>query len=824
MAKLVSVQQGFGHKLYFKAYVKNNSNLSSNYYTSKEKEISWGDDVNLIWSRENNECFYRPSINGKIRFTGVLAALAMEYLSKDSYIELRLYESFSPYADGYNQDWNFDRTSYIEFRISKVDCKAISVVSKSWSYTYNGTTFNFLSSYDIEVTTHLWDRYTNILDNLDKEYDLVKLKIPSVKASYLKRPCLQLYTGGSGYLGHYIGGNYWETEVGDPDSVLDQDNFFTRIARFMSITLKYAPNTSANGSYTADFSDAQNDFPTQPAQGTNGRWEYWLEQNSTVVPLYRIHIRSDSVGGQIFTAIELERRDSQMGSWYSYGTLLRGSDAYGYDLFDPWGNGSNNQFLTSSISGVTLYYSNDVYYGRWYLPSNNFLSGRQVRQKSSNDPTASTELRTYEYLGQAAKEDVQISYGFSDATPDEWGRDDDGNYFHPIGLVPGVYAPLLRSSWVYVPMWLDKTTASANAIDNAFGVVTTIRDAYNIKTVLSYLFSVARYGNINNPFTISIPSSPANLDPSDPYGLNTTSYNLMMIPKSNVVRGEYSLAAQKAPVTLNQILDYLKQFGGIYWRLTSNTTVKFETKEKLPNNSNWCGIQPSDDYHGLSFNTRNGRPLDYGQESIEWDNADIPERISYRWMDACTPVFNGAVELNQGRSVKMDESEEVTSPIFTPDVDFMVISPSECSLDGFALVQNTTSGAPVKASLTFLGNEYIVNNPCCTVAFMQRTTTISSITTSKPGRLTYNRPTTNYKFQYDPYNNTYTANTLRRTAKQQIKLPFPLIEPDEQTSHFIIDDTGWYSKVPTRFGNGYFKSATVNLRSRVATLELELEV
>ena len=145
--------------------------------------------TSLDFSQQTNEMFYRAKLNGTLtfRFDTFDYILNAGY-NAEHYIVLQ-------YFDTNTNDW----AEMWRGRFVLTDCEI---------------------DYDkhlINVQPETQDRYTAVLDALDKEYNLVKLKVKMQPVTIIVRPCLQVYMYGATKLSNYIGGNGWEAECEAPE-------------------------------------------------------------------------------------------------------------------------------------------------------------------------------------------------------------------------------------------------------------------------------------------------------------------------------------------------------------------------------------------------------------------------------------------------------------------------------------------------------------------------------------------------------------------------------------------------------------------------------
>ena len=129
--------------------------------------------------KENNQMFFRESLDGKINLFG------QDYLLvKNASIESTIY--FYVYRG---------QTLFASASFNKSDCK-----------------FDHFKK-NVELKLKYNDKYSKILDAYENTYDLIKLTPALTPITLTKRCVIQIYIQGEKTLSNYAGGTYWETDV-----------------------------------------------------------------------------------------------------------------------------------------------------------------------------------------------------------------------------------------------------------------------------------------------------------------------------------------------------------------------------------------------------------------------------------------------------------------------------------------------------------------------------------------------------------------------------------------------------------------------------------
>ena len=774
-------------------------------------EILFDEKASLDWEQEPGQVFYRAKINGKIQFVRGLAKAIVERMPADGYVDLylreRLYDSS---GDVWPSSVQFNR--YQVFRVGLSDLKVKTNTAKIYPNT-GGSSYK--REYVVEATNLVaMDRYENILNNWEKEYDLIKLKVPTTRIQYVRRPCLQAYIPGSGYLANFLGGNYWEQEVSSPEDKVTSivDTWHFKLCKVLfTIRISGSSDSNANGIYTfvADSNVVNSSYYLNQYVGpmykvgetsSNAQYRIWIQGWPDQLPSGFSYLSLDRKSGSSWTSpTQISLITPYKTDWSVGVEGLAVVDTYGmdYNLSNPTQTVHWECFMT----GV---------WARWILPTNSFGSRTTYKLSATDDLLAGDT--NYRYVAQAQDSDLTINPGTLN-TAGSYGQNDLGQYFNPPSSGATTHAPFIPSAWDYTSYWINKNSYNTT-VESQGRETVSIRDAYKLKDILMYLFA-ACYSNTesllpSDLFTIQDKTSVV-IGDDDYLGVGVTLSTLFLIPKSNIVRGLYESPAQKAPITLKSVMDLLKDYFGLYWLSTSagNVTVSFWDYFYAQDQTE---VLIGEDGNSAWINRRNHRPPQYASELIEYSKDEIPEREVISWMDPVTEPFVKPIVRNIGYMVKADEENEKSFGQFNPDMDFMCISPGECSLDGFALKVGATGGDISSIFSPVDGVSYTVSN--ATISFIRQSWTLGT-------GFYRQRPTQKWGMLYDQYpGNEYDAQTVKKTSKQIVKYPMILISTTGTPWSRTILDDNWFYKVDTLFGEGIINKASINLTSRFMALNI----
>lgn len=647
------------------------------------------------YKKENRQMFFRESLDGRITL------FRSDYLLvKNASIE----DTLMFYV--YRND-----NLYASASFNKADCKFDHVKKK------------------VELGLNYNDKYSNILDAFDNTYDLIKLAPALTPLTLTKRCIIQIYMQGERVLSNYAGGSYWETEVDEP---IDDENALTNKYHF-SKGPKYAEVSLSDFNFNINTS-----FRVIP--DSNGwtsvaiRKEYDSSETRNVVQIKFVKVLNAGDTWNSYTIFLLSD-----GTTAAYEDIV-GSGGNCKALYDSY----KIQILISGLmgSGMTVLYESDYLYGvtdsgfilsqgsslypmtavtlpnPFQVPTpTNFNLGEQVieyqiwgrllcdidKNKSGTvtlydlpyDDFATPRRNYKKCIGLSGFGDpgslVQITQtDGSSTTPTSYGINDYREYF----IWPGwngfytvYYYPLARSAWANTSMWVNLGIGG-----NIYGFELmcqeyykeyTLKDAYHIGDVIKAIlakidktikhektteYSSFLYGHTGG--------TAAMLGGCDVY----------ITQKTNVLKGEYDQAAQKAEIKLSQIMDMLRNCFRCYWFIDEQNRFRIEHISYFINGFGY-DVQTSQLDLTEKRDKFNKKPVLYCQEEVEYAKSELISRYEFSWADNSTKVMGDDLYIDiKDAYVKGSQTEEINIDGFSADVDYMLFLPDDFSNDGFALL------------------------------------------------------------------------------------------------------------------------------------------
>lgn len=591
------------------------------------------DDLAKEYELETNQRFYRAKLSGKITFVRD----DYDYINRQSFDNEFLY-CIEKSDDG-GRTW----FQYFQGKFMKTDC-----------------TF---TDYDKKVVVQpdAIDDYNDVLAGLEKEYNLITLAPTIQRITINKRPLIQIYVPGDSVVSCFLGGTNWEQ---DANATTDQ-NALVRTYHFALCNILKEIQITSNGS-PAVISGLYTGRMATGASADVFEGKLYPELNVN----YYIYISQQRINGGLpfgIAVVEIRKQSDDTVMFRYQKVTQKPFDTLEFDLTAVGGSGATRT-MHADMKSYNIYarYLCDVEkiydLNTYPLPADDIVDNNRNYRRA---------------IGYAI--DVAfISNNFSD-TPTEWGLADNGKYFAPPYSIFGqTFYPIARSTWRYASLWFGFYLMDWILEEKARKEY-TLRDAFPVASCISVLlnqiapgitheataeYSQFLYGG-NNPIS----------------GLN---FRLLVSQKTNIINGEYQQPAQKAPTTLQQFTNMLRDCFKCYWFIEDGK-FKIEHIQYFRNGGSYSGGVVLSHDLTKELNLRNGKPWAFNTSEYSFDKVDLPERYQFKWMDDVTAAFEGLPIQVISKYVTPGKVEDVNVSNFTSDIDLMLLNPGNISSDGFAL-------------------------------------------------------------------------------------------------------------------------------------------
>lgn len=592
----------------------------------------------------------------------------------------------------------------------------------------------------IRVKPNTEDKYDALLAGLDKEFNLIELApvIEPILAD--KRPMVQVYVPGETTVACFLGNMWWEQECRAVSDVLVLDNTYK---------FKYV---DAFGAYTCTGA-----VTTKVIDGGSN-------------PYFQMEVTNS---GDVFTLTRL----SDGAKWRKdfTGQVVSFPTTFSHVSGTP---GSGTVTVDRTVIQLCVRLVTDL---------------ANVPGLGATSPIPTNDIvpnnRNYSRCYPYNISNVLVGNDVLTATPTEWGIYQPGQYYDK--PAPGIYGsdyyPVARRLWDWWSLWIP---VGSIAEEQAARTQFTIRDNYPIYSVISVLLGQIAPG-ITHDGTTDYSEFLYDVNP-----ITSVDQRLFLTPKSNIVNSNYDQPAQKAPITLRQVLDMLRNCFRCYWYIDTNNRLRIEHISFFHNGGSYY----STPIVGIDLtavqNTRNGKSLATGQDTYSFDREEIAERYEFGWMDNVTQPFEGYPFLMLSNFAKPGKVEKIAAGNFTSDIDYILLNPEQVSQDGFVLLAAVyQTGNYILPYYTYYhwGANVLQNGYAAfCVLFLY---------------YLYDLPCPSYSFD-----GQVAAARGQKRLKTQEKVVIP-----------CYNDPNMLELVKTNLGNGTIRKLSLDLQSRSAEATLEYD-
>lgn len=591
-------------------------------YQARDTKAIFGDDLTNNYTRESGEQYFRQKLSGRLTFVKSDYDWIMN-LPLDTKIVARLYWD----------DMDPEVQRYMSCFFYRTDCE-IDEDNKI-----------------ISVEPDTDDDYTDFLGALDKEVDLIKLAPRITPVQIDKRPCLQVYTLGDSRLTNILSNMSWEQDCNIIDDAAALVNTYrfkqwdeivsvvvsgaSGIPSFFSLKqatpsgLGLITRTLTNGTYRIVIATMEPGY-------SGGRNEYTIYNGTT--RLYYAEESADDYGSAFPRTVTL---NAVQGT----GTCTLQIDVA--------------QFFVRMISDVERIGSAATF----PIPDEDITDTNRNYSRVSPVPEGGD-------LTIAANDLLSTD-------PTRWGIYQPGQYYTSPLSIAGFALPVCHNRWGRVSYWMSQSVA-LDAVEKEGRRTVTLKDAYSLTDVFNaVLAEIAPSLTLSSEFlNFADP-----LDQSDPdEGM------LLITPKSNLLNINYTQPAQKAPITMRQLLDMMRTVYRCYWALQGGA-LRIEHVEWFRRGGSYSGSASIGADLTANKTVRNNKPWSYLNKKYTYDKAEMPWRYEFGWMDDATEPFEGEPLEMVSNFVNKESIERFDVNNFSSDVDFLLLNPNAASKDGFVIMK-----------------------------------------------------------------------------------------------------------------------------------------
>lgn len=602
--------------------------------------------------KESGQMFFRETLDTDLHFVGFEADVIQAYSVEDKFM---------------------------------VICERRNYATNAWS-VYHSDTFGVTDcSFDLAAHTCTpkltpLDNYSRLLARYSDEYDLIKLKPEICRIKTSLRPIIELYEKGSGVITRFLGGTYWETEVTpeDDERRLTDIEHFSGLSidpswAYMDVSFYSTVQTVPSGRYLYDPNN--NYYWLQNADG------FWAWSN-TITP-WGAALTLSRNGNPVMSANNTP--------WMIQPTGYSGAADLPLDSSSTTPIFYMNQELTPILLGNAWPRLYSIY-GR-VVGNSDILFGQTSFDLPQDD--FAVDSPSYKKCAPLSKELAKLYLSTdSSSTPTIYGiKSNPAEYYTnenlPIeGGLHGVRPmPIGKYEWGEGSFWFNYPD-NYTLMEQESRYDYDLRDCFTLGATIRALLAVI---DPSITFDDSVGCSQFFYNPT---GQGVTmkggyDWKLAITPKSNVLKGDYDQAAQKAPITFEELMEMLRDLYGLYWYIDSSRRLHIEHLAWFLNGGSYDTYQGSVQLDLTNSTVRdafNKKMTGYWQKAYEFNMSEAARRLELTYSEKGTEFFEGlSIDvLNSYLREASINSKSIAN--FTADLDLMRIEPDRYSSDGFALL------------------------------------------------------------------------------------------------------------------------------------------
>lgn len=644
----ISGQYGIGETPANAAYLRvSYQGLSDGYGVFPDGVSSYSDYVTPIaypvynndlakdFEKESNQEFFRAKLSGKLTFQ----SLDYDFIVAQPFDFQFVLEIFISYNAG--QSW----TSYWRGTFWKTDCE----------FDNDAKT--------VVVQPTVLDQYNDVLAGMDKEYNLIELAPEIVPVKADKRPMIQVYVPGQSVIGCFLSNMWWEQECepveetelvtidGNDYQALEYKYHFAKNATGRIVDVSGATSPELPGAFVL-----RNPPESVYFSIDNGTYTFWAYRN-------------EDDPNNTFDEWYITRNSDNVDLWYGRKATSDPS-VIPYDVILHPVDG------TGATGDVAIYVHDLNIYARYVLDVMDFRG--QNTYSLPTDDLVENNRNYHRAIGYSVSDVIYFSARLT-STPTQWGIYQPGQYYQQPYLYgrPELF-PVSRNAWGAVSIWFT-SSATDRLFEESGRAPYTLKDAYPLASVISVLLAKIA-PNITHDATTDYSQF---LYGTNLIGITQT---LLITPKSNLVTAGYDQPAQKAPITLKNVLDMLRDCFRCYWFIDEQNRFRVEHIQYFRNGGSYSGTPVV----GIDLTTqrvpRNGKVWSFAKDQFNFDKPAMAARYQFGWMDDVTQLFDGFPIDIVSKYVNPENIEQINVSRFTSDVDYILLNPGAVSKDGFALL------------------------------------------------------------------------------------------------------------------------------------------
>lgn len=659
------------------------------------------------YKKETGQVFFRNSLEGSIKIFGT----DFDFINSQS-LETK-YVLIVTNADGKVLALN---------SFAKTDCKLDT------------------TRHSIELKLSSIDRYSKLMNKYDNTYDLIKLSPAITPLTLTKRLLYQFYIQGANSVSCYANGTYWEQDVNeaiDDANALRNKYYFAENFTKQEIVIEKEQSEYFAGTYIRD--ESYNGY--RWIHTTESNLVFWLDPlsdsekanyNTAAWPYGSI---LNAATGSHPTNTTGESRNSlywiKFNDRKTFGSQntpnLKSKSVYCTSYADKkfdgvFNSGSGADYKLNKVLDNTYAFNlrdcliDYTIWGRILADVDTAIEQSTGQTKTlydlPKDDFVSERINYRKCIGLIGLQVKQT--GYTVAHPTKYGRNDYGEYFtnnfvNAFTKTEHMPVPISRSSWANTSLWAI-IPDTWSIFENQFRSEYILKDAFSladvIKALLHKIDPLVKFEATSeySQFLYGGDTS----TPIIPFDGSRVGYVPFIAPKSNVLKGNYDQAAQKAEITFEQLMNMLRDCFRCYWYIDDSNRLRIEHVSYFMKGLSYTSPSLQFDLT-KKYDKFNKKTVLYAQEATSYNKDDLNSRYEFSWMDDSTDTFEDMEIDVKSLYIQSDKTEEVNSEAFSTDIDLMLYAPDKFSEDGFALMMadKNTGRVPIAAVSGLRDDEYI---------------------------------------------------------------------------------------------------------------------
>ena len=515
------------------------------------------------------------------------------------------------------------------------------------------------------------DKYEELLNGADRVFNIPDLGVPTVTVNYQIQPIIQIYVAGANFLTNITSGNHWEQPVTATTNQSQLENDFKFLT---SLHVHYIPGRGVldpdiGGQYFYD--QANDDY-------SNGNYDV--------------------------------RYDSGAGRWKVHDIL--NSDVVVYEGTPGQADVNLTELVPVGGSGTNAKFLSFQTYTRVILNKDTFLGDptEDIPEDDIIPPTRNyTKVIGLDYNGLFASDS-------NSSTNQGFGRfADDAIYFAneffalpTNNLITERYFPFHQSEWEEASLWayFDPSYHTETTTE-------TVTDAYKFADVLG---AVVAQLNPNITHQDDIPWSQFLYAPTN--DIRGKQKWPILVPKSNIVIGDYSQPAKRAEVTLNDLIDFMRGRWHADWYVDSGSRFVIEHEQFYHQGKAYTTTNIGLDLTTL-IEPHTGLPWATDENTYEYDLENLTAVFEFQWQEEGSDTFDGVpIEITTGYVNPQSTVKHQTSRFYA-DLDFALIG--DVIRTGWMFLECEENDGEYDVPIVevdFRGKTYKVNNGYASIVWM----------------------------------------------------------------------------------------------------------